>query len=108
MPSVLDSSNFLNDQPVDLGLGLISIGRPWGFVKAELPSDEDLHAFLDGAIRIGIRFFDTAPSYGVSEERFGKFIRQLEQITTQNLTIVTKFGEHWEQESDRLYVDHSY
>jgi len=26
---------------------------------------------------LGITFFDTAPAYGYSEERFGRFLRQL-------------------------------
>ncbi|MDF1826126.1 MAG: aldo/keto reductase [Verrucomicrobiales bacterium] len=60
-----------------LGLGTVKFGRnqqvkyPTGF---ELPSDEEILALLDLAQEKGINFIDTAPAYGVSEERLGKLL----------------------------------
>jgi len=63
---------------------------------------------LETALDVGIRFFDTAPSYGTSEGRLGEFLRRLGPIRLQDLTIATKFGEHWNAEQSSGYVDHSY
>jgi aryl-alcohol dehydrogenase-like predicted oxidoreductase len=95
-------------QAVELGLGLIAIGRPWGFVKTPLPSDAESKNFLTEAVQLGVRFFDTAPSYGLSERRLGAFLKTLPASELRQLTIATKFGEHWDEDSNQLYVDHSY
>ena len=58
---------------IELGCGLIAIGRPWG-TTAEVPSEAEAIDFLQFAYDSGIRFFDTAPSYGLSEERLGHFL----------------------------------
>lgn len=60
-----------------LGLGTVKFGRnqqvkyPTGF---ELPSDEEILALLDLAQEMGINFLDTAPAYGISEERLGDLL----------------------------------
>lgn len=55
-----------------LGFG----GGPIGNLYAEV-SDEDAARALDAAWRAGIRYFDTAPHYGLglSERRMGEFLR---------------------------------
>jgi D-threo-aldose 1-dehydrogenase len=55
-----------------LGLGTVQIGG-W---PRRLPEEKALEA-LQGSWDLGIRFFDTAPMYGIgmSEERLGKFLR---------------------------------
>jgi D-threo-aldose 1-dehydrogenase len=55
-----------------LGLGTVQIGG-W---PRRLPEEKAMEA-LQGTWDLGIRFFDTAPMYGIgmSEERLGKFLR---------------------------------
>ena len=93
---------------VRLGLGLISIGREWGHVKSSVPEEKDSLQFLEFAYKSGIDFFDTAPSYGTSEERLGKFLRTLTPEERQKITVASKFGDHWDSQSGTAYVDHSY
>jgi aryl-alcohol dehydrogenase-like predicted oxidoreductase len=93
---------------VQLGLGLIGMGRPWGYRANAVPPITVVRELLDTALDVGIRFFDTAPAYGASEERLGTFLRTLEQTRLQELTIATKFGEYWNVKESSTYVDHSY
>lgn len=90
----------------ELGCGLIAIGRQWG-TTPEVPSVKEAVAFLQGAYDLGIRFFDTAPSYGLSEERLGVFLRSLAPEQRNQVRVATKFGEHWDAQDQTAYVDHS-
>lgn len=90
------------------GLGLIGIGRPWGVVPGKVPSEAEAREFLEYAFESGVRYFDTAPSYGSSEERVGAFLRSLSSADRAQVTVATKFGEHWNREKGEPYVDHSY
>ncbi|MEM7603029.1 MAG: aldo/keto reductase [Verrucomicrobiota bacterium] len=60
-----------------LGLGTVKFGRnqqvkyPTGF---DLPTDDEILALLDLAQERGINFIDTAPAYGLSEERLGRLL----------------------------------
>lgn len=91
---------------IELGCGLIAIGRQWG-TTPEVPSEKEALHFLESAHESGIRFFDTAPSYGLSEERLGKFLRSLSAHQRSEVTVATKFGEHWDSEKQSAYADHS-
>lgn len=91
-----------------LGLGLIGIGRRWGYVPGEVPSESEAVSLLEYARELGIRYFDTAPSYGASEERLGSFLKSLTNSERRELTVATKFGEHWDAARDEPYVDHSF
>lgn len=93
---------------VQLGLGLIGIGKPWGYRPTEVPSEAEALAFLEHAWKLGIRYFDTAASYGASEERLGLFLKRLSAGERAQLTIATKFGEHWDLAAQQPYVDHSF
>ena len=62
---------------VQLGLGLISIGRTWGARPVPVPGEAEALAFLEGAYELGIRLFDTSPSYGDSEVKLGRFLTGL-------------------------------
>lgn len=93
---------------VQLAAGLIRIGREWGHVAQPVPSETEARAFLEHAVYLGVRYFDTAPSYGLSEERFGHFLRDLPPALRGELTIATKFGEHWNRDTSQPYVDHSF
>lgn len=60
-----------------LGLGTVKIGRnqgvkyPTGF---DLPGDQEVSALLSRAHELGINLIDTAPAYGLSEERLGRLL----------------------------------
>jgi aryl-alcohol dehydrogenase-like predicted oxidoreductase len=90
---------------VILGLGTIGIGRAWGYADAVVPDETSAMRALESAVRAGYTYFDTAPSYGLSEERLGAFLRS---TGSEGLTIATKFGEHWDAEKQEPYTDHSF
>ncbi len=54
-----------------LGFGAANLGNLYGPV-----SDADAHAVLEAAWSVGVRYFDTAPHYGLglSERRLGEFL----------------------------------
>lgn len=93
---------------IKLGLGLIGIGRQWGYANIQVPPESDVLAFLKDAFDLGVDYFDTAASYGSSEARFGKFLRTLTVEERNRITISTKFGDHWDEEKQDAYVDHSF
>lgn len=98
----------LYSAPVQLGLGVLEIGRPWGFVPGVAPPEAQALELLECAFELGIRYFDSAPSYGVAEERLGKFLRSLRPDERASVVIATKFGEHWDTAADGPFVDHSF
>jgi aryl-alcohol dehydrogenase-like predicted oxidoreductase len=57
----------------------------------ELPDDPSLLRLLDEAEAAGINVIDTAPAYGIAEERVGKLL----QGRREHFTIVTKVGEEF-------------
>jgi aryl-alcohol dehydrogenase-like predicted oxidoreductase len=93
---------------VRFGLGLLEIGRPWGPPEKRVPGWDAALKFLAGAYGLGVRLFDTAASYGDSEEKFGAFLRDLPAEGRRELMIATKFGEHWDARTQAPYADHSY
>jgi aryl-alcohol dehydrogenase-like predicted oxidoreductase len=97
-----------NNPSLKLGLGLIGIGREWGFQKSPVPDEKSVLAFLEYAYALGITFFDTAASYGLSEERLGRFLRALTPGERNRITVATKFGDHWNAASQTAFVDHSF
>jgi aryl-alcohol dehydrogenase-like predicted oxidoreductase len=94
--------------PVQLGLGVLEIGRPWGFVPGVAPPEAEALELLECAFEQGIRYFDSAPSYGVGEERLGKFLRSLRPGERATVVVATKFGEHWDNAAGGPFVDHSF
>ena len=90
-----------------LGLGTVKFGRneqvkyPEGF---EIPDEAFLADLLDLARSLGINMLDTAPSYGVSEERLGRLL----EGQRQDWVIVGKVGEEFEngQSSYHFTPDH--
>src|ERR1022692_788872 len=92
---------------VEFGLGLIGIGKPWGFAHPQVPDVRQALTLLERAFALGVRYFDTAPSYGVSEERLGRFLAALTPGERSALRIATKFGEHWDAAKGEPFVDHS-
>ena len=96
----------MSDQ-VQLGLGLVSIGRVWGHVLQPVPDEAQVRALLETAFEAGILIYDTAPAYGSSEKRLGDFLKSLTEDQRRTVFIATKFGEHW-NEDGTTRVDHSY
>jgi aryl-alcohol dehydrogenase-like predicted oxidoreductase len=92
---------------VSLGCGLIGIGRPWGYVASEVPTEAETRRFLEHAFELGIRYFDTAPSYALSEARLGKFLRSLSSEQRKEVVVATKFGERWDETTQAAVVDYS-
>jgi aryl-alcohol dehydrogenase-like predicted oxidoreductase len=93
---------------VEFGLGLIGIGKPWGFANPLVPDERQARTLLERAFALGVRYFDTAPSYGVSEERLGRFLGALTPAERGAVRIATKFGEHWDAAKAEPFVDHSF
>jgi len=94
-------------QHVRFGLGLVSLGRVWGYRPSPLPSLEEAKALLSFAVALGVTVFDTAPAYGSSERLTGEFFRCLGSHQRQCLTLATKCGEHWDETTRSTWVDHS-
>jgi len=93
---------------IELGLGIIGLGKPWGYMASEVPTERNAIQLLEFAYQSGIRYFDSAPSYGIAEERLGKFLRSLNGPQREQVRIATKFGEHWDAEQQQPFVEHSY
>ncbi len=79
-----------------VGLGAVKLGRNRGLRHGafELPTDEAACELLATAREVGINLIDTAPAYGVSEERLGALLagRRDEWV------ICTKAGEEFDGE----------
>jgi len=73
--------------------------RTWG---VRVVNDDEADAFLNAVLDAGINFIDTAPDYGVSEERIGRFIgpRRSEYL------LATKCGCSPIQHDDHLEIAH--
>ena len=84
-----------------LGLGTVKLGRdqgvkyPSGF---SIPDDAAARALLHQARELGINLIDTAPAYGVSEQRLGPLLRG----QREDWVIVSKVGEEFENGQSRF------
>lgn len=90
---------------VELGLGLIGIGRPWPRPDNPLPASEVVEQLLATALDLGVRVVDTAPAYGSSERLLGDYLRAHDP-GPDALVVSTKAGEVWTAERGSV-VDHS-
>jgi len=78
-----------------VGFGAFKIGRNQKIKYAagyDLPSDAEVEHLLHAALDMGVNYIDTAPAYGISEQRIGQTIagRRDEYILS------TKVGETFE------------
>lgn len=77
-----------------LGFGAFKIGRnekvkyPQPY---DLPDDATAERLLNGVLDAGIHLIDTAPAYGISEERIGKFLSS----RRGEFVLSTKVGERF-------------
>ncbi|HTN77499.1 MAG TPA: aldo/keto reductase [Pirellulaceae bacterium] len=75
-----------------LGFGAFKIGRNQKIKYAQaydLPDEPTVHRLLDRVLDLGINYFDTAPAYGLSEERIGRWL----PARRQQVVLSTKVGE---------------
>ncbi|WP_237132823.1 aldo/keto reductase [Pseudohongiella sp. O18] len=76
-----------------LGLGTVKLGRNQGVKypsSFELPDDRHILNLLATATELGINLIDTAPAYGISEQRLGELLWD-----RQRWVICTKTGEEF-------------
>jgi aryl-alcohol dehydrogenase-like predicted oxidoreductase len=92
---------------VQFGLGLVSLGRQWGVRPSAVPPRDEALQLLQVAVELGVRIFDTAPSYGMSEMYLGDFLGQTSSDRNE-MIIATKCGEQWDAETGSPSVDHSF
>ena len=74
-----------------IGFGAFKIGRNQGIKYAqeyELPTDAEVSRLLNGVLDLGVNYIDTAPAYGLSEERIGRLLTRPDEAV-----ISTKAGE---------------
>ncbi len=75
-----------------LGFGAFKIGRNEGIkypTGYELPSEDETARLLHGVLDLGCTLIDTAPAYGISEERIGRHLAR----RRNEFILSTKVGE---------------
>lgn len=83
-----------------IGFGAFKIGRnektkyPGQY---PLPSDAEAERLLNAVLDLGIDWIDTAPAYGISEERVGRFLSR----RRAEFVLSTKVGERFENGESR-------
>lgn len=82
-----------------MGWGAFKIGRNEGIkypVGYDLPSECEAVALVQQIVRMGIRSIDTAPAYGLSEQRIGLALEGLTPQERSSVFLSTKVGERFE------------
>lgn len=84
-----------------LGYGSMGIRGPktWGI---RVVNEEAADQFLNSVLDAGINFIDTAPDYGLSEQRIGQYIGS----RRKEFYLATKCGCVYTQHEDHLEIDH--
>lgn len=81
------------DVPIPLlGFGAFKIGRNEGIkypTGYDLPSENEAARLLNGVLDLGCTLIDTAPAYGISEERIGRHLAH----RRKEFVVSTKIGE---------------
>lgn len=88
-----------------IGLGTVKLGRNTGLKHPgsfNLPTDEQALTLLRAARELGVNLIDTAPAYGLSEERLGTLLPQV--APRESWVITSKVGEEFNPATgDSLY-----
>ncbi len=90
-----------------LGLGTVKFGRNEGIkypTAFELPEESDLADLLTRAKELGINTLDTAPAYGLSEERLGRLLCG----QREDWVIIGKAGEEYQDGNSRYNFSPGY
>lgn len=91
-----------------LALGTVKFGRnqsvkyPTAF---DLPTDSQMADLILNALDHGITTLDTAPAYGIAEQRLGEFLKKGK--CRHSLTLISKAGESYDTQSDSSHYDYS-
>jgi aryl-alcohol dehydrogenase-like predicted oxidoreductase len=95
-------TSILGSSPVEvppIGLGTVKLGRlarlkyPASQLPASLPSDQSVLELLATAAELGVTLIDTAPAYGIAEQRLGQL---LYQVRPRDFWVLcTKAGEQF-------------
>jgi len=87
-----------------IGLGTVKLGRSTGLkYAAAIPDDEQALELLAHAHERGITLIDTAPAYGLSEERLG---RLLPMVAPRDAWVIsTKVGEEFDDATGQSRFD---
>src|SRR5262245_9841642 len=83
-----------------IGFGAFKIGRneKTKYTQAySLPDERAVADLLNGVLDLGIGYIDTAPAYGLSEERIGRAVGH----RRREFTLSTKVGESFENGQSR-------
>jgi len=90
-----------NLEVTQLGYGSMGLRGPrtWG---VRVVSEEDADRFLNSVLDAGINFVDTAPDYGISEERIGRYINS----RRSEFYLATKCGCAYTQHEDHIEINH--
>ncbi|MFQ5491360.1 MAG: aldo/keto reductase [Phycisphaerae bacterium] len=78
-----------------IGFGAFKIGRNQGIRYPrgyELPDEAAVDRLLNGVLDLGINYIDTAPAYGLSEQRIGKALAH----RRDEFFLSTKVGENFQ------------
>ncbi|HAY82249.1 MAG TPA: aldo/keto reductase [Planctomycetaceae bacterium] len=86
-----------------LGYGSMGLRGPrtWG---VRVVNDGDAEAFLHRVLDSGINLIDTAPDYGVCEERIGRFL----SARRDEFILATKCGCAFQQHEDHIEIAHEW
>ena len=77
-----------------VSLGAFKLGRNRGVkypAGYPLPTDAGADRVLNAALDLGVTLIDTAPAYGLSEARVGRFLSH----RREEFALCTKVGERW-------------
>lgn len=96
-----------------LGLGTVKLGRNAGVTYPggggyDLPTDQQALDLLRTAAELGVNLIDTAPAYGVSEERLGSLMAAAGWFGGRDRWVVcTKAGEEFDNATAKSRHDFS-
>lgn len=79
-----------------ISLGTVELGQDYGIRKSgkpNLPTCKEAISLIEHAVENGINFFDTAPSYGISEELLGATIGSRKDCYIATKVTVPLLGE---------------
>jgi len=91
-----------------IGLGTVKLGRDSGLkyaAPARIPTDDEALALLRTARELGVNLVDTAPAYGIAEERLGHLLPQV--APRDQWVISTKAGEEFDPATAQSRYDFS-
>ena len=78
-----------------LGLGTVKLGRDRGVKypgEFKIPDDATARRLIEEALDLGVNLIDTAPAYGIAEERLGGLLEGLRE----RIVLSTKTGEEFD------------